>query len=292
MPRAAENFLFYDPICPMCVRSVEMLRRRKLLQKAQAHSLQEARDLGLSEKECDALRGEMVLHSPKTKESLRGYDAILKLLELHGRMSFLVHTGSIPPLRALGRVAYRLVSMNRRIISPPSTQGVACDCDPPFLLRWRVGLFLLLVGVALGGSLFYGLSLWTYQRERPAFPLGLEVVGATSAGWFFSMVLFLVLLPGRFRPFFWQCLTVMALGIAVLVPFGIVTQLLALGGVPPQVCAAWNLAALVSSSTVMLLATIRRHRNLGFPRWTPWLWLCGLMVGGVPFFVTWNVLGL
>ena len=109
---------------------------------------------------------------------------------------------------------------------------------------------------------------------------------------FGEKVLFLVLFPGSFRPLFWQCLTVMALGIAVLVPFGIVTQLLALGGVPPQVCAAWNLAALVSSSTVMLLATIRRHRNLGFPRWTPWLWLCGLMVGGAPFFVTWNVLGL
>jgi predicted DCC family thiol-disulfide oxidoreductase YuxK len=288
---AAENLLFYDPLCPMCVGSVELLRRRKLLERAEARPLDEAADFGLSAEDCDALRGEMILHSRETGESLRGYDALIRLLELHGRLKALVRVSAIPPLRALGKIAYRLLSMNRRIISPPNNRGVACDCDPPFQLRWRVGFFVLLMGVALVGTFFYGLSLWTYQRDRPAFLLGLEVLGACAAGWSLGMVLFLALLPDRFRSFFWQCLMVLVLGLAVLVPFATLTPLLASIGAPPLVCAVWHVAAIVSSSTVMLLATRRRHRNLGFPRWTPWLWLGCLEVGGVPLFVAWNVLG-
>jgi len=275
----------------MCVGSVEVLRRRELLERAEAHPLDEAPGFGLSDEECDALRGEMILHSRETGESLRGFDAIMKLLELHDRMKLLVRVSAMPALRTLGKATYKLVSMNRRIISPPNTGGVSCDCDPPFQLRWRVGLFLLVVGVALVGTFLYGLSLWTYQRERSAVFLGLEVLGASGAGWFLGMAIFSALLPYRFRAFFWQCLMVMVLGVAVLVPFAIVTPLLALIGVPPLACAVWHLAAMVSSSAVMLLATLRRHRNLGFPRWTPWLWFGCLEVGGVPLFVVWNVLG-
>jgi hypothetical protein len=77
----------------------------------------------------------------------------------------------------------------------------------------------------------------------------------------------------------------------VLVPFAMVTPLLVFIGVPPLASAVWHLAAMVSSSAVMLLATLRRHRNLGFSRWTPWLWFGCLEVGGVPFLVAWNVLG-
>jgi predicted DCC family thiol-disulfide oxidoreductase YuxK len=292
MPPETEYLLFFDPICPLCTRSVELLRRRGLLEKAEARPLDQAESLGLTEAEVEGVRSEMLLRSRVTGESLRGFDALVKLLAIHGTCRFLAATAAVPPLRALGRAAYRLVALNRRILSPPATRGVACACDPPFRWGWRVALLVALLTAGAASFFLSGLSLRAYQRDVSASLLGLQAIAGAGAGWVLALGVLTAALPSRASAIFWQSLVVTASGGVALLPFAVVTVALAGLGLPARAGAAWSALALASSGASMLLATLRRYRNLGLPHWAAWLWIAVLAAGGLFLLVRWDLLGL
>ena len=287
-----DRILFYDAICPFCVASLGKLRRLGLLERVEAVPLEEAGSRGLPPERVEGLRSEMLLWSRRTGETASGFEVILKLLEVHGRAPALRALGASRIGRTLGQAVYRLVSLNRRIITPAATRGIACECDPPYHAGSRAALFSILVLIAVGGSFLYGLALSTYQPDRPPATLGIRVILAAGAGWAVALAALFAAHPRRFRELFWQCLAGMAIGIAALAPFMIAAPILAVAGASPRACAWVQLIAVLASSALMLRSMLRRHRNLGFPQWTTWLWFAALEAGGLPLFVHWDLLGL
>jgi hypothetical protein len=271
---------------------VERLRRWKLLEAVEARSLDDAPGLGLPPERIVGLRSEILIWSPSSGEALSGYDGLVELLRLHGRASWLARAAAAPAIRPLGRAAYKLISLNRRILSPPATAGIACACDPPFRSGWRVALLAALVAVAAGGFLIHGLSLAAYQPERAALAVGWKSVGAGAAGWIVGTLACIISLPARSAVCFWQGLTVACAGAASLVPFAVVTAILALLGASAGLLAPLNVLALVAASAVMFLSMRRRAENLAFPSWMAWLWAGTFLAGYVPFAITWDLFGL
>ena len=271
--------LFYDAICPFCKASVEVLRRWELLESTEPTPIAAAAELGLAEPEREGLRSELLLWSPSTHESFRGYDGILKLLEMKGNHPLLAALGAWGPARFLGKWAYSLVSLNRRILSPPRSGGIACDCDPPFRLAYRVGLFTILCTVVASSAFLYALVLSAFGESGPLLKLWGKIVLSACAGWALSLGVFLSALPGRFRDFFWQSLVVLALGTMVLLPFAAVNCLLLWVRAPESYVAGVHWIAATASFSVMWMAARRRQKRLGFPGWSPWLWLVSTVCG-------------
>lgn len=286
-----EHVLLYDALCPMCLKGVETLRRRGLLENAEPRPLDDAPGLGLPEADVEALRSEMILWSRVSRTSSRGFDAVLRLLEVHGRGRLLRALARVPLFKALGSGLYQLVSRNRRILSPPATGGAACECDPPFRAGWRAALLVSLLAVFAGGTLLQGFSLSIHVRDVPASLSALRALAAAAAGFIVASVAFGVVLPRRFAAFLWQALVAVTIGAAILGLFAVVAFLLAPLGLPSSTCAFWNALALVSSVLSTLLATVRRHRNLGFPGWSPGLWLAAFEGPRIGLVVAWDLLG-
>jgi hypothetical protein len=271
---------------------VERLRRWKLLEAVEARPLDDAPALGLAPEAADGLRSEMLLWSPSTGRALSGFDGLLEVLRLHGRAPRLVKLGEGALGRPLGRFAYRLVSLNRRILSPPATGGVACACDPPYRPRWRAALLAAFVGIAAGGFLLHGLSLASYQPERHALAVGWKAVLAGGAGWLVATLSGLIALTPRPAVFAWQGLAVTCVGAAVLAAAAVATAVLALLGAGAGLLAPWNIVLVLASAGAMLLSMRRRAANLGFPPWTGRLWAGTFLAGYVPFAITWDLFGL
>lgn len=290
--RARDHVLFYDAVCPLCTRWVERLRRWKLLEAVEARPLDDAPGLGLSPERIDGLRSEILIWSPSSGEALSGYDGLVKLLQLHGRAPRLVRVGEAALVRPVGRAAYKLISLNRRILSPPATSGVACACDPPFRSAWRGALLAVLIVIAAGGSFLHGLSLAAYQPERAALSVGWKAVQAAGAGWLVATAACALALPARSAASFWQGLAVACAGAAVLAPAALATGVLALLGASPGLLAPLNVLAVLAAAGAMLVSMRRRGGNLGFPAWAAWLWAGAFLAGYAPFAIHWDLLGL
>jgi hypothetical protein len=264
---------------------VELLRRWELLEPAEVRPLQDGSELGLSKSEQEGLRSELLLWSPATRESFKGYDGILKLLALKGNHPILASIGAWWMARRVGKWAYSLVSLNRRILSPPATGGIACECDPPFHLGYRSALFTVLCLILLGGAFLYGASLPGGTLETAVKNPWAKVLLAAGAGWALSLVAFLAALPGRFRDVFWQSLVVLALGALLLLPLAAANFLLVPLEAPPRAFVLLNSLTGAASLFLMLMATRRRHQRLGLPSWTPWLWLVSTCTGALVAFL-------
>jgi predicted DCC family thiol-disulfide oxidoreductase YuxK len=282
---AVEHILFYDAVCPLCSASVEELRRRGLLAGIEARAIEDAPALGLSPERAEALRSELLLWSRASGSGASGFDGLLKLLEIQGKWRLLQTAFRLPPLRELGRFGYRLTSFNRRILSPPATGGAACACDPPDRPRWRQALLAVLLAIAVGGTFLFGMALSTCFHGSSPLRMGLLAALTAGCSWAVSAAFAAVGVQRRFRDVLWQGLVVLAIGIAVLAPFAFAAWLLTVLGVTPVAGLLVHITGLVLSILTMLRATIRRHRNLGFPRWTPWLWFAGMWVGAAPFLI-------
>ena len=294
LPRggARDHVLFYDALCPICTRSVDWLRRWKLLEVVEARPLDDAPGLGLAPERIEGLRSEILIWSPSSGEALAGYDGLVELLRLHGRAPWLAGAAAAPAVRSVGRAAYKLISLNRRILSPPATSGVACACDPPLRSGWRAALLGALIAAAVSGFFVHGLSLAAYQPERAALSVGWKAVQAAGAGWIVATLASIIALPARAGVLFWQGLTVACTGAAVLVPFAVATAVLALFGAGAGLLAPLGVLAVLASAGAMLVSMRRRSGNLGLPPWMGWLWAGTFLAGYVPFAISWDLLGL
>ncbi|MBI4601139.1 MAG: DUF393 domain-containing protein, partial [Planctomycetes bacterium] len=254
--------LLYDALCPICARSVGVLRRLGLLERAEARPIDEAEELGLPPEEVERLRSGMLLVWRASGELARGFDALVRLLELHGRLRRLVAVLRVPPLRALGRAGYAFVASNRRILSPPATGGAACACDPPFHLGARAALLVALALLAFGLPAVTGGT--RFALFWAAGGVSAAVVGAAAA-------------PRRAAAVLWQSLAVLALGASVLAPLLFLGRAAVSLGAPGPLVAGWIWLAAILSAAVVLRSATRRCRALGLPAWLPGAW-AGLLL--------------
>lgn len=273
--RAPENSwaLLYDGRCPMCLSTVKMLERWRLLVRAEAVDGNLAADLPGSVR--STLRSVLVLYNRSTGEALEGVQGLIRLARLHGRFRWITGTLRVPALAALAGLAYRLISVNRRVLSPPPNATLRCDCDPPPRPGYRLALLLVLAAIGLGATALHGASLGLLAGTGTIGALdgALRLAAATGAGWLVNFLLLAPLLRRRLREFVEQSLVVMALGALSLLPF-----------LPLNLAAVWLnrprpgsiaivLIALGVQLVIMLRSVFRRSRNLGFPRWVPRAWL-------------------
>jgi predicted DCC family thiol-disulfide oxidoreductase YuxK len=167
----------FDGDCGLCRASVELLARLGLVPRGRLAPFQsfDAKDAG---RLLDAgVHNELAVMDPVTHEVRSGVDGLLWACE-GSWVSGLLVLARPAPVRAVLRLAYRLVAYNRRILSPVRGGGIRCACDPDF----HVGLRLGFIALALGASGLLG----AFVLPRPlAFAAGqavLLVAGLARSG--------------------------------------------------------------------------------------------------------------
>jgi predicted DCC family thiol-disulfide oxidoreductase YuxK len=220
--------LLFDGDCPMCQGAVLWLEKAGLLKVIEARSWQSE---GLLDPDLtERIRVELLLWDRDSSQVKGGFSALMALMRVTPAYRWLAGLLGLPPLLWLGEHAYKTVSLNRRILSPPNTGGMACACDPPFHLGYRVtlygaclllnllgctGLLLILLAsqepVSTGMSGFTG-SLSALVRAMLVLnaPIGVLWLGG------------LLTIPRRWRALFQQTLVLMGeSGILLLVLDGL-----------------------------------------------------------------------
>ena len=279
--------LFYDGRCPMCGQAVGNLKRVGLLKKVAARAWpdDDVTDPLLVEAITHRIHSELVFYNPGTKELQGGFQGLLRLLEVENRYRPIQALLRLDPFATVGEQFYKTVSLNRRVLSPPAYSPIACDCDPPFVLRYRVALWIVLLAVAFIGSAVFGGALMVLHPERDPLVLAWQLTLAAGAGWALNFLVFAIVLRNRYWDFVQQNLVVMAIGIFWLMVSALGIVAAGKSGVPVALLMPVTIGLVVLNSLTMFRSMVLRSCALGFPRWVPCLWLMLLEAASVPLFI-------
>ncbi len=275
--------LIYDGRCPMCCDMVGRLCCFGFMKKMRAVKIADA--VGLSEATLGRLKEELVVHDYDTGEDFGGVDGIVKVVEGSGCRKCLCCL-KLPCAMGMCRWFYRLVSVNRRVISVPRVGGnIGCDCDPEFDKGKRVQLLLLLFAIAVLGSLVFGASCGYVKPTVGMWERSWGVAVGAGAGWLGCFVVMCPILGKRFVTFFEQCFMVMFFGIVALLPGVVLNFGGGFLGVDYEILRWVNVLSVLASSGVMVWCMCRRMSRLGFGWWVTVLWFLILQgVGGYVFY--------
>lgn len=289
----AQNLiLFYDALCPLCRRAVKRLEARGLLESIELRPTDDATALGLAPEDVEAVRSEMLLRDTAAGRSYRGFEALLKLAQLHGRyLPWLTRLGSTGIGQVLGGLCYRLVAYNRRILSPPATRGLACVCDPPSRPAWRVGLLVLLVAALASLLALFGAALAPIDARRSAGRWIVEVLLVGGAAYVLPSLAVALVRPSRAGVVLWQGLVASVLGAAWLGGGAVVALMLALFSLPPRAIGLWTLAGIVAALAQTAASLSPRYRNLGLAPTLVWIVSLGAAGIWLSAAVRWGLLG-
>ncbi|MBI3839246.1 MAG: DUF393 domain-containing protein [Planctomycetia bacterium] len=289
MTTAAENvnrIVAYDGDCPMCTSTVGMLIRLKLLKPAQTRGIHELDRADFDTVYAAGIRNQLVVIDPVTREARAGTDGLLWILRENTGNHWSIRLLALPGLRDLLRWGYRIISYNRRIISPPRRQ-IVCDCEPEVTLARRLWLILptlvltILITAGFGAAVFRG---WKLGDARSG-ALFMEV--AAGSGWVAMVVASLGLPKEKRIDYLGHLVVTMFVGVLVLVPASLVAPL-----VPRLGLIALDCLSVLASFSLMFSMQRRRIAALAISsRWL-WAWVVALVVGfSVTTYLTfWQVL--
>lgn len=146
------KLLAYDDLCPMCVaKSATLVRWARAGERARA-ALSSFEGETAARLEAAGARNELAVLDDATGAVSTGYDAIVDFLASH-RGGAWPRVLGLAPVRAIGRVGYRMIAYNRRVLAPPRGR-VLCACDPDPRPRYNVALVVVLWVIALPGFAF------------------------------------------------------------------------------------------------------------------------------------------
>ncbi len=152
----------------MCQGAVHWLEKGGLLTQVEARSWQVE---GLSDPDLlERIRAELLLLDRDSMQVKGGFSALVALMRTTPTYRWLCGMLGLPPILWLAEHAYKTVALNRRILSPPNTGGMACACDPPFHLGYRVTLYGACLLLNLLGS--SGLLLILCATQEPVSSRG------------------------------------------------------------------------------------------------------------------------
>lgn len=222
----------------------------------------------------ERLKVELILWDPATKNALGGAEALIALARLHRKFGLLTGLFHFPGVLWVGQRLYKIISMNRRLLSPLPYTPIPCACDPPFHLGYRLSLWTVALMFAGVANTLYGLSLAQVFTERPAWDMLCQWWAAGSAAWG-SVALAFGLLFRRQRGLvlLQQLGMVAAIGSIWLVFFALFNLLSGSLMHAGRLMAGINGVELLVMVQVMFSDLRGRVRTLAFPTWVPWLWL-------------------
>lgn len=259
----ANQTLLYDGHCPMCRKAVETLRQWKLLNGVKALAWD---DSGLHDEAlANRIRSELLLRNNTSGTVVGGFSAITALMRftlLYGWLGFLFQ---IPPLSWLGQLFYKTIALNRRILSPPNTGGMACSCDPPPHRGYKLVLITMLLLLNLMGC---------YSFVAGAQPVWLALSGSAllwNLPFLLLWLLALVLLRSRFKVVLEQSVVLMGLMGAAFIGFN--TLLAFLIRLPGFSADLFLMAFCLLLYWLLFRAFRVRSQALALPLWIPMCWL-------------------
>jgi len=140
--------LVYDDACSMCVsKSLSIVRWAKA-DDASRRPLSSYEGEAAARLEAAGARNEMAVLDEATGAIASGYDGIVGWMR-EKRGGFLARLLEFPLVRLPGRIGYRLIAYNRRIVAPTrSAIRCACDPDPNALYNGLFGLLLLVLAAS------------------------------------------------------------------------------------------------------------------------------------------------
>lgn len=277
----SEKFLAYDGDCPMCMATIALLLRMKMVAPEQARSNHDLQGDDLDDVRAAGIRNQLVVLDPATRETRAGADGLLWIIGDHLGHPWWVRLLGLPGLRQLTRFGYETVSYNRRIISPPRHQ-IVCDCEPEVTVGRRLMLIVpaLVVAVACWKLMAAATLLngdWFAAVREVA-----QVVAVTSAGWLVLCAGAIALLRGEKRIDYvgHLAVTLMTGSLPLLIAAAIAWAL------PHSAAIVLDGAALLAGYVIMLRMQPRRLKSLALGN--AWLaawavaigssWLAGLAV--------------
>jgi predicted DCC family thiol-disulfide oxidoreductase YuxK len=272
--RTTEKFLAYDGDCPMCIATVGLLVRWKLVRQEQTrpnYDLDEA-DAELARQ--SGIRNQLVVIDPQTRQVRVGSDGLLWIVGETAGYHQLARLLALPGFRQLLNFGYQAVSYNRRIISPPAHQ-IVCDCEPQVTVYRRLTLIVplvllsLLVVAAFGAAAFVGCRLGTPLEGAALMKV------ATGCGWLLTAAVGFAVLRGmRGLDYVAHLAVTMFAGSLVLLPGAAV-----LWFVPRPAAVAIVALSLMFCFSTMFKMQIRRVKALQLSYAWLWGWTAAMLAG-------------
>ncbi|MES2437165.1 MAG: DCC1-like thiol-disulfide oxidoreductase family protein [Patescibacteria group bacterium] len=150
----------FDGTCPMCTVVVDTIDS-----SSQVKSFEKQ----------DTNSGPEILYTDISGNTYRGSHAILKILAHYPRFKWVAQIGSLPIIRNILSIGYKLVAHNRHFIFGPTST-----------LFWVKNSIAVATIIGLLGSIY----LWIGERTFPYLP----VVKNTSLSYPFDVLLFIIIL--------------------------------------------------------------------------------------------------
>lgn len=275
--------LLYDGHCPMCCNAVNALKQWKLLNGVQALPWDES---GLQDKALEArIRSELLLRDDQTGQVWGGFQVITELMSLASFYQAPLYPGlglavilKWPPVAWAGERVYKTIALNRRLLSPPNTGGLACACDPPFHPGYRV----LLIGVLLLLNL-----VGCYSFVAGAKPVWLALLGSALFWNFPFLLLWLVCLLFLFKRVLVvveQSLVLMGMmGLALMVFNSLLALLMRFNMMTVQMLDPALMIYCLLMYWALFYCFRKRSQALALPFWVPIFWL--FVSFGFPIFL-------
>lgn len=159
-----DHIMYYDRDCAMCTWYTKAMVRHGILQRQgrqcyqQASADQEYLPHDAVPLDLDRARNEIALFDTKSGQVHYGLRSFLVLFSK--QLPALAPLFGTPWTERLIRPLYRLVSYNRKVISPPRVFEEEGACTPDFKLGWRLAYLLI-------GSLITAMILAAYALKLP-----------------------------------------------------------------------------------------------------------------------------
>lgn len=258
MTASPQPVLLYDGECPMCQGVVKRLHAFGLTRTVTVLPAQEAD--WLSEELMTRSHSEILMVNRETEEVLGGVEVMIRLLERHPLYHWLGRLMALPVLKGPLAYFYRLVAMNRRILSPIPPRPIPCTCDPPDdpkarsqFYTWLLLLLCLNIAIALSSQLTMS------RRLSCLYSLLLEVTTLSFLiAWLLSTCILQPLKSPQFKLFVQQTFVLIVIYSLWLAVLSLIT--LCYGSL--------NLLPLIYglSITVFLVSGWKRFKAIGLPR--------------------------
>jgi predicted DCC family thiol-disulfide oxidoreductase YuxK len=263
--KTSELLLAYDGDCPMCLATIRMLLRLGLVRAEQTSANYDLEAADLEAAQQAGIRNQLVVIDQATRETRSGSDALLWMIGDNPRYRLLARLLGLPGLRQLLSYAYKTISYNRRVISPPRHQ-IVCDCEPEVTVARRLTLIvpLLLATTLLVAG--FGAAAFVGWRLGDAATGAVFTLIAFGTGWVLLVAAGFVLLREMQRIDYLAHLVVtMFAGAIVLLPAAVLTPFVPL---PVSI----GLACVSVSAAFAIMFAMQRRRVAALGIGSGWLW--------------------
>ncbi|GAB5523689.1 MAG: hypothetical protein Roseis2KO_15610 [Roseivirga sp.] len=283
METLANKWIIYDGNCGLCLNSKKWLTRLGIIPEGKClnyHLLDESLSAKIDQ---EHFRYEMALVDDQSDKTLYGLEGILEVFGAKVGLVKGIKPGSV--LFTLLNFVYHTISYNRYFLFPRKSR-FACECDPPFVMkyfqRWMVlGIMIAMVVSALFGAFVAPLF------EKTSIDMAGEMLLIVGAGWGLQLLFSGLLMTLDQKRDYWRHLVlIMVTGVLILLPGMLFFWL------PPASLSAVAITSVTASSTVMALMHFRRVRYMGLSQGWTISWFLSLQAFAIWFSIQFNLLVL